>query len=176
LCFYNQDDIRRRIAIISQNTYLFSATIKENLLIAQPRASDDEIIQVAKQAELHSFIQSLPAGYDTWIGEHGLRLSAGERQRLAITRALLKNSPLMIFDEPMANLDPVTQLNLMNSIRSLSVGRSTITITQDMIGLEMMDEILVLQNGRIIERGIHDQLLSNGGFYFRMWNLYHQIV
>jgi ABC-type multidrug transport system fused ATPase/permease subunit len=103
-------------------------------------------------------------------------LSAGERQRLAITRALLKNSPLMIFDEPMANLDPVTQLNLMNSIRSLSVGRSTITITQDMIGLEMMDEILVLQNGRIIERGIHDQLLSNGGFYFRMWNLYHQIV
>jgi ABC-type multidrug transport system fused ATPase/permease subunit len=175
-CFYNQDDIRRRIAIISQNTYLFSATIKENLLIAQPRASDDEIIQVAKQAELHSFIQSLPAGYDTWIGEDGLRLSAGERQRLAISRALLKNSPLMIFDEPMANLDPITQLNLMNSIRSISVGKSTITITQDMIGLETMDEILVLQNGRIIERGTHDQLLSYGGIYFRMWNLYHQIV
>jgi ABC-type multidrug transport system fused ATPase/permease subunit len=176
LCLYNQDDIRRWIAIISQNTYLFCATIKENLLIAQPIASDDEIIQVAKQAELHSFIQSLPDGYDTWIGEHGLRLSAGERQRLAISRALLKNSPLMIFDEPMANLDPITQLNLMNSIRSISVGKSTITITQDMIGLETMDEILVLQNGRIIERGTHDQLLSYGGIYFRMWNLYHQIV
>ncbi len=173
---YKQDDIRRQIALISQDTYLFCATIKQNLLVAQPQATYDEIIKVAKQAQLHDFIRSLPSGYDTWIGEHGLRLSAGERQRLAIARALLKCSPLLILDEPTVNLDIVTQADLMNSVRSLSVGMSTITITQDMIGLETMDEILVLQNGRIIERGTHDQLFAFQGYYSRMWNLYHQIV
>jgi thiol reductant ABC exporter CydC subunit len=173
---YNQDDIRRRIAVISQNTYLFSATIKENLLIAKPTATDDEIIQVVKQAQLHNLIQTLPNGYDTWIGEHGLYLSAGERQRLAVARALLKGSPLLFLDEPTANLDPDTGLALLNSIRELSQGRSTITITQDMVGLESMDEILVLQKGRIIERGTHEQLLAYRGYYRRMWDIYHQIV
>jgi thiol reductant ABC exporter CydC subunit len=173
---YNQDDIRRRIAVISQNTYLFSATIKENLLIAKPTATDDEIIQVVKQAQLHNLIQTLPNGYDTWIGEHGLYLSAGERQRLAVARALLKGSPLLLLDEPTANLDPETGLALLNSIRELSQGRSTITITQDMVGLESMDEILVLQNGCIIERGTHEQLLAYRGYYRRMWDIYHQIV
>lgn len=173
---YRQDDIRNRIAIISQNTYLFCATIKDNLLIARPHATDDQIIQVFKQAQLENFIQSLPAGHNTWIGEHGLRLSAGERQRLAIARALLKDSPLLILDEPTANLDPDTELDVLNSIHSLSHGRSTITITQRMIGLESMDEILVLQNGRLIERGMHEQLLARGGYYRQMWDLYHQIM
>jgi ATP-binding cassette subfamily C protein CydCD len=173
---YRQDDIRKRIAIISQNTYLFAATIKENLLIAKPHATDDEIIQAAKLAQLHDFIRSLPGAYDTWIGEHGLRLSAGERQRLAIARALLKDSTLLILDEPTANLDPATELAVLSSIHKLSHGRSTITITQRMVGLETMDEILVLRNGRIIEHGNHDQLLSSRGFYSRMWELYHEIL
>ncbi len=173
---YKQDEIRRLTAIISQNTYLFSATIKENLLIAKPQATDDEIKQVSKKAQLYRFIQSLPSGYDTWIGEQGLRLSAGERQRLALARALLKDSPLLILDEPFVNLDPATQLDLINTIRLFSVGKTTITVTQDLIGLESMDEILVLQKGSIIERGTHDQLLACRGVYSRMWNLYHQIV
>jgi ATP-binding cassette subfamily C protein CydCD len=173
---YRQDDIRRQIAVISQNTYLFSATIKENLLIAKPTATENELIQVIKQAQLNDLIQSLPDGYDTWIGEHGLYLSAGERQRLAVARVLLKGSPLLILDEPTANLDPITALDVLKAIQGLSLGRSTITITQDMVGLESMDEILVLQKGSIIERGTHAQLLSYRGTYHRMWDIYHQIV
>jgi ATP-binding cassette subfamily C protein CydC len=95
---------------------------------------------------------------------------------LAIARALLKDAPLLILDEPTANLDPATELAVLNSIRKLSQGRSTITITQRMVGLETMDEILVLKNGRIIEHGTHNQLLSIHGFYSRMWDLYHQIL
>lgn len=173
---YRQDDIRRQIAVISQNTYLFSATIKENLLIAKPTATNDEIIDASKKAQLHNLIQSLPNGYDTWIGEHGQNLSAGERQRLAVARALLKDAPLLILDEPTANLDPDTGLALLNSIQIFSIDRTTITITQDMVGLETMDEILVLQNGSIIERGTHGQLIASRGIYRRMWDLYHQIV
>lgn len=173
---YNQHDIRKHIAVISQNTYLFSATIKENLLIARPEASEAEIIRAASQAQLHDFILSLPDGYDTWIGEHGMRLSVGERQRLAIARALLRDARLLILDEPTANLDPYTELAVLDSIRLASQGRSTLTITQSMAGLEVMDEILVLQNGRIIERGSHTTLISSEGLYKRMWDLYHQVL
>jgi thiol reductant ABC exporter CydC subunit len=176
LRLYSHDEVRKRIAVIAQNTYLFSATIKENLLIAKPNATDEEIMFVAKQAQLYELIQSLPDTYNTWIGEHGFRLSAGERQRLAVARAFLKDSPLLILDEPTANLDPVTSLELMKSIRSFTKGRSTITITQEMVGLEAMDEILVLDRGTIIERGTHDQLISSRGFYSRMWKIYHQIM
>ncbi len=173
---YCPDDIRCHMAIVPQSTYLFSASLKENLLVARPDASEQEIIQACQQAQLHDFIASLPDRYDTWIGEHGLRLSGGERQRLAIARALLRDAPLLILDEPTANLDAATQQALLESIRHTSQGRSTITITQSMLGLECMDEILVLSNGRIVERGTHDQLLARHGLYQRMWDLYHQII
>ncbi len=173
---YRQEDIRKQIALISQNTYLFSATIKDNLLIARPDATEKEIIQAARQAQLEDFIRSLPKGYDTWVGEHGLRMSGGERQRLAIARALLKNAPVLILDEPTANLDPVTEHAVLSAIDIVSQGRSTITITQRMVGLESKDEILVLQNGRIVERGTHIQLLDRRGLYRRMWDVYHQLL
>ncbi len=171
-----QDEIRSHLAVISQNAYMFSATIRENLLIARPQATAEELVQAAGQAQLHDFIRALPSGYDTWIGEHGLRLSAGERQRLAIARAFLKDAPILILDEPTANLDPHTEQAVLESIQALSKGRRTLTITQHMVGLENMDEILVMQNGRIVERGTHDHLLASGQYYRRMWDLYHQII
>ena len=136
----------------------------------------DEIIHAAKAAHLHEMIQSLPDGYNTWIGEHGLRLSAGERQRLAIARALLQDAPMLILDEPTANLDPAAEVAVLNSIRELSLGRSTITITQRLVDLDTMDEILVLKDGQLIEHGSHGELLSNGGLYCQMWTLYNQIM
>ncbi|OGO12786.1 MAG: hypothetical protein A2030_11105 [Chloroflexi bacterium RBG_19FT_COMBO_50_10] len=173
---FRQEDVRKRIATISQSTYLFSATIMENLLIARPEATKDDINQATQAAQLHDMILSLPDGYNSWVGEHGLRLSAGERQRLAIARALLIDAPLLILDEPTANLDPATEAVVLNSIRDLSRGRSTISITQRMVGLESMDEILVLKDGQIIERGTHGELLSKQGQYCQMWELYNQIV
>ena len=173
---YNQEAIRRRIAIVPQSTYLFSTTIKQNLLIARPEASDDDIIHAAQAAHLHDTIQSFPEGYDTWVGEHGLRLSTGERQRLAIARALLKDAPLLILDEPSSNLDSGTEKEVLNSIMKFSLGRSTITITQHFVGLEAMDEILVLKDGHLIEDGSHDDLLSKQGLYCKMWTLYNQII
>jgi ATP-binding cassette subfamily C protein CydC len=173
---YRQDKIRGRIATTSQSTYLFSTTIKENLLIARPDASEDEIIHATQAAHLHDMIQSLPDRYNTWIGEHGLRLSAGERQRLAIARALLKDAPLLILDEPTANLDPATEIAVLNSVRELSSKCSTITITQRLVGLESMDEILVIKDGRLIEHGSQDELLSKQGLYRQMWLVYNQIM
>ena len=173
---YRQEDFRERIAAASQSTYLFSATIKENLLIARPDASMDDLIHAARAAHLHDLIASLPQGYDTWIGEHGLRLSAGERQRLAIARALLKDAPILILDEPTANLDSATEKFVMNSIREYSRGRTTITITQRLAGLDWMDEILVLKDGQLIEHGSHDVLVTKQGLYQQMWMLYNQIM
>lgn len=171
-----QDEIRSRIATIPQNPYLFSATIRENLLIARPDASDDDIIQACQIVDLDAVIQSLPDGYNTWIGENGLRLSAGERQRLSIARALLKHAPLLILDEPTYNLDPTTEKSVMDSIKELSQGRSMVTITQHLVGLEAMDEIIVLKDGSIIEHGSHNELISMQGLYYQMWKLYNQIL
>jgi len=140
---YRQQDIHNLIGVVAQDTHLFNTTMRENLLIARPQASQGELEQAARQAHLHDFIQSLPQGYDTQVGEQGLRLSGGERQRIAIARALLKDAPLLILDEATANLDALTEQAVLQSLHALMKGRTTLIITHRLVGLEMADEVLV---------------------------------
>ncbi len=173
---YNQQEVRRLIAVVAQHTHLFNATIRDNLLLARPEATQAGIVQAARQAQIHDWIVSLPEGYDTWIGEQGLRLSAGQRQRLAIARALLQDAPILILDEPTANLDALTERQVLTTLHSLMAGRTSLLITHRLLGLEAAGEILVLHAGRVVERGRHHELMQMAGLYCRMWELQNQIV
>jgi ATP-binding cassette subfamily C protein CydCD len=173
---YAQGDVRRCLGVISQNAYLFSATVWDNLRLARPGASREEIVQAAQGARIHEFIASLPQGYDTWAGEQGSRFSGGERQRLAIARALLQDAPLLVLDEATANLDALTEREVLRSIFDLAKDRSLLVITHRLVGLESMDEILVLDQGRVVERGNQEELLRSGGLYRRMWDLQNQVL
>lgn len=170
------DEVRKQFAVITQNSYFFNASIRENLRLARPKAGRDEMESAARAAQIHEFIVSLPKGYDTLIGEQGLRLSGGERQRLAIARALLKDAPILILDEPTANLDPLTEQRLLETLFGLMKSRTTLLVTHRLVGLENVDEILVLDRGRIVERGAHAQLLAQNGLYRRLWNLQNRIL
>ena len=167
--------LRDQIGVVAQDTYLFNDTLRGNLLLAQPNASDDELAQVLDQAQLNDFVRQLPKGLETWIGEQGLRLSGGERQRLAIARALLKDAPILILDEITANLDPLTERALLDALNGLMQGRTTLLITHRLIAMERMDEILVLDYGQIRERGTHEQLLASGGLYRHMFDIQNGI-
>ncbi|SFR01372.1 thiol reductant ABC exporter subunit CydC [Desulfoscipio geothermicus] len=173
---FSLEDLRRYISVVTQHTYLFNATVRENLLLAKPGAGEEELRQAAREAKIHEFIQSLPRGYDTYVGERGFKLSGGQRQRLAIARALLKNASVLLLDEATAGLDPVTELEVMESIHRLMEGRTTLVITHRLTGLDRMDEILVLERGRIVERGRHQELLEQGGLYRKMWELQNELT
>lgn len=169
-----QDDVRAQFAVVRQDTHLFSGTIRDNLLLARPDASEQDLIAAAQQAQLDTFIRSLPQGYDTWIGEQGLALSGGERQRLAIARAVLKNAPILVLDEATANLDAVTEQAVMAAITHAMRDRTTLMITHRLVRLEDVDEILVLAAGRVVERGRHADLLAREGVYHHLWDLQRQ--
>ncbi len=173
---YHQEDVRRMIGVISQNTHLFNGTVRENLLLAKPDATEEELVAAARRAQIHEFIMGLPEGYDTWIGEQGLRLSGGQRQRLAIARALLKDPPILILDEATANLDPLVEQEIIASIFDVMAGRTMLIITHRLVGLDAVDEIIVLAHGRVVERGTEAALLAKEGFYRRMWELQHQVL
>lgn len=173
---YSPDDARKFFAVVAQPTHLFNATIRENLLLARPEATEAEMINAAKQAQIHDFITALPEGYDTRIGEQGLRLSGGERQRLAIARALLKDAPILIFDEPTANLDAVTEREVLRTIHHSTLNRTVLLITHRLVELDDFDEIIVLQAGRIVERGAPKGLLQSEGLYRKMCLLQNRIL
>ncbi len=173
---YRQVDTRRMFSLVGQGTYLFNASLRENLLLARPWAAQDDIESACKTAQLHDFIVSLPNGYETMVGERGLQLSGGERQRLAIARALLKDTPIFIFDEPTANLDAATERTLVETLQSVTEKRSVLWITHRLVGLETMDEILVLENGIIVQRGTQAELLAQDGLYKKMWDLQNRAL
>ena len=165
------EEARRQIGVVTQNPYLFNGTIRENLLLARPGATQDEIDSAVRQAQLSHFIAAQPQGYATWIGEGGLRLSGGERQRLAIARALLKNAPILVLDEPTADLDPITERALMGDLIAATRGYTTLIITHRPAVARTADEIIVLRGGRVVEQGTHLGLLARDGAYRRMWEL-----
>jgi ATP-binding cassette subfamily C protein CydC len=171
-----QADVRKGISVVSQEAGLFRDSLRNNISLGRPGAEDAEILAAAEKARLGSWISGLPEGLDTLVGERGTQISAGERQRVAIARALLKDAPLFLLDEPTANLDPVTEKEILDTLFTALSRRTTLMITHRLVGLAKADQILVLDQGRIIEKGSEQDLLSQDSFYKRMWTQQNRIL
>ena len=165
------ESLRSSIALVEQSVTLFPATIKENILYGKPNASDAEVEEAAKVAEISGFIETLPEGWSTLIGEGGKRLSGGQRQRLAIARAIIKDAPLLILDEATSAVDNETEAALQRSIQKISNDRTTLIVAHRLSTIRNADEIIVLDNGKIVEKGTHDSLLNHNGVYAKLWSV-----
>ncbi|MDA8779590.1 ABC transporter ATP-binding protein/permease [Amylibacter sp.] len=166
-----QASVHNSIGIVPQDTVLFNDTIGYNIAYGRDGASEDEIIAAAKSAKIHDFIISLTDGYNTTVGERGLKLSGGEKQRVGIARTLLKNPPILVLDEATSALDTETERNIQDSLRGLGSGRSVITIAHRLSTVVDADQIIVLEQGCIVEKGTHDELLNLNGRYAKMWHI-----
>ncbi len=171
---YTQGSVRAAIAIVPQDTVLFNDTIYYNILYGRPAATRDDVEQAARAAHIHDLIVSLPDGYESEVGERGLKLSGGEKQRVAIARALLKNPAILIFDEATSALDSKSEKAIQAELDRIAVGRTTLTIAHRLSTVMDADEILVMDAGRIVERGSHSQLVDLQGHYAQMWRLQQQ--
>jgi ABC-type multidrug transport system fused ATPase/permease subunit len=161
--------LRAQIAIVLQDTLLFSTTVRENVAYGRPDATEEEIIEAARRAQADEFIRQLPQGYSSLIGERGGHLSVGQRQRIGIARAFLKNAPILLLDEPTSALDPSTEAAIMETIKELMRGRTTLIATHRLATIHNLDQIIVLDHGRIIEQGRGPELLSRGGVYAKLY-------
>ena len=161
--------LRAQIGIVLQDTLLFSTTIRENIAYGRPEATDDEIIDAAKRAQADEFIQQLPNGYGGTVGERGGQLSVGQRQRIGIARAFLKNAPVLLLDEPTSALDPATEAAIMETIKELMRGRTTLIATHRLATIHDVDRIVVIEHGRIVEQGRGTELLARGGVYAKLF-------
>jgi len=164
-------DVRQSIGFVSQDVFLFHGTVRENIAYGRPDASFDEIQAAAKSAEAHEFIMSLPQGYDTFVGERGQKLSGGQRQRISIARAILKDPPILMFDEATSAVDNETEAAIQRSLQVVSQNRTTIVIAHRLSTVRHADRIHVLDKGRLVESGTHDQLLALEGVYANLWRV-----
>ncbi|MCC7091310.1 MAG: ABC transporter ATP-binding protein/permease [Nitrosomonas sp.] len=169
-----QHSLRAAIGIVPQDTVLFNDTIYYNIAYGRPEATQEEVHAAAESAHIHDFIQSLPEQYETIVGERGLKLSGGEKQRVAIARTILKNPDILIFDEATSALDSKSEKRIQTELRRIALNRTTLTIAHRLSTIADADQILVMENGRIIERGNHSQLLAAHGVYTQMWELQQQ--
>jgi ATP-binding cassette subfamily B protein len=166
-----QESLRRAIGIVPQDTVLFNESIYYNIHYAHPTASEEEVFHAARMAHIHEFIQSLPQGYDTVVGERGLKLSGGEKQRIAIARVILKNPPILIFDEATSSLDSRSEQAILQALDEVAEQHTTLAIAHRLSTIIDANTILVMEQGRIVEQGNHHALLERDGLYAQMWAL-----
>ncbi|MBR2108314.1 MAG: ATP-binding cassette domain-containing protein, partial [Treponema sp.] len=162
--------LRKKIGLVQQDVFLFAGTIKENIAYGKIDATDEEIIKAAKAAEIHEDIMKMPNGYDTLVGERGIKLSGGQKQRVSIARIFLKNPPILILDEATSSLDSVTEEKIQESFDKLSVGRTTLVIAHRLSTIKNADKIVVVGQDGILESGTHQELLAKDGVYAKLYN------
>jgi ABC-type multidrug transport system fused ATPase/permease subunit len=161
--------LREKIAIVLQDTLLFSTTIRENIAYGRPDATEEEIREAARRAQADDFIRRLPNDYNSFVGERGGHLSVGQRQRIGIARAFLKNAPILLLDEPTSALDPTTEAAIMETIKELMHGRTTLIVTHRLATIHHVDKIVVLEHGRVVEQGRGADLVAKGGAYAKLY-------
>jgi len=162
--------LRKNIGMVQQDVFLFAGTIGDNIMYGKPQASYDEMVEAAKKARIHDFIDGLPDKYDTYVGERGIRLSGGQKQRVSIARVFLKNPPILILDEATSSLDTKTEKEIQQSLEELAVGRTTLIIAHRLSTIQNADRILIITKDGIAEQGSHEELINNDGIYADLYN------
>jgi ATP-binding cassette subfamily B protein/subfamily B ATP-binding cassette protein MsbA len=168
---YQVEDLRKQISIVLQDVFLFHGTVRDNILFGNPSASEEDVINAARIANAHDFISALPDGYDTLIGERGVKLSGGQRQRISIARAILKDAPILILDEATSSVDTETELLIQQALERLMIGRTTIVIAHRLSTVRNADKIVVLEGQSIVEQGSHESLIAKNGLYKRLYTV-----